>query len=128
MLRDAQGLNGKLTTLNRFISNSVEKAMPLFITLKGCIEKNNFCWTLEAKAALHQIKKVLHTLPILSSRIPGETLQMYLLASNEAISLVLVVEKQGKQLPIYFVNRVLQGPKLSYPIIEKLVLTLVYAA
>lgn len=33
-LRDAQGLNGKLTALIRFISKSAEKAMPLFHTLK----------------------------------------------------------------------------------------------
>ena len=39
-LRDAQGLNGKLNTLSRFISKSTDKAMPLFHTLKGCIEKN----------------------------------------------------------------------------------------
>lgn len=35
-LRDAQGLNGKLTALSRFISKSADKAMPLFHTLKGC--------------------------------------------------------------------------------------------
>lgn len=37
-LRDAQGLNKKLTTLSRFISKSAEKALPLFSTPKGCIE------------------------------------------------------------------------------------------
>ena len=41
-LRDAQSLNGKLTALSRFIMKSVDKAMPLFHTLKGCIEKSNF--------------------------------------------------------------------------------------
>lgn len=56
-LRDAQGLNVKLTTLNRFISKSAEKAIPLFYTLKGCIEKSNFQWTPEAELALQKIKK-----------------------------------------------------------------------
>lgn len=41
-LRDAQGPNGKLTTLSRFIYKSAKKAFPLFHTLKGCIEKSNF--------------------------------------------------------------------------------------
>nr|KAJ0215557.1 hypothetical protein LSAT_V11C300120830 [Lactuca sativa] len=36
---------GKLTTLSRFISKSANKVMPLFHTLKGCIEKSNFQWT-----------------------------------------------------------------------------------
>nr|KAJ0215185.1 hypothetical protein LSAT_V11C300107570 [Lactuca sativa] len=76
-LRDTQWLNGKLTTLNRFISKSAKKSMPLFHTLKGCIEKNNFQWTSEAESVLQKIKR---------------------------------------------------GPEINYPIIEKLVLTLIYAA
>lgn len=107
-LRDAQGLNGKLTALNRFISKSAEKAMLLFHTLKGCIEKSYFWWTPEAEAALQKIKKALHTLPTLANPIPGEMLQVYLSASKDAILSVLVVERQGQQLSIYFVSRSLQ--------------------
>lgn len=108
MPRDPQGLNGKLTTLNRFISKSAEKAMPLFHMLKGCIEKNNFRWTLEAESALQEIKKkALHKLPTLVSQVPGETLQVYLSASKDAISSALAVERQGRKLPIYFVSRTL---------------------
>nr|KAJ0217681.1 hypothetical protein LSAT_V11C300156670 [Lactuca sativa] len=69
-LRDAQALNGKRIALSRFISKSAEKAMPLFNTLKGCIEKNNFKWTAEAESAPQNIKKVLHALPTLASSIP----------------------------------------------------------
>lgn len=43
-LRDAQGFNGKLNALSRFISKSREKSMSLFYTLKECIEKSNFQW------------------------------------------------------------------------------------
>ncbi|XP_023748530.1 uncharacterized protein LOC111896779 [Lactuca sativa] len=66
-LRDVQGLNGKLTTLSRFISKSADKAMPLFHTLKGCIEKSNFQWTNEAEVALHKIKEALPKLPTLGT-------------------------------------------------------------
>lgn len=128
MLRDAQGLNGKLMMLNRFISKSAEKVMPLFHTLKGCIEKNNFRWTLEAESMLQKIKKVLHTLPTLANPIPGETLQVYLSASKDVISSVLVVDRQGRQLPIYFMSRALQEDEINYPITEKLVLALIYTA
>lgn len=100
--------------------------MPPSNTLKGCIEKNIFCWTPEVKVALHQIKKALYTLPTLANRIHGKMLQMHLSASNKAISSMLVVEWQGKKLPIYFVSRALQGLELNYPINEKLVLALVY--
>ena len=124
-LSDAQGLNGKLTALNHYISKPVEKDMPLFHTLKGCIEKNNFRWTSEAESALQKIKKELHTLPMLASLVPGKTLQVYLSASKDAISSVLVVERQGRQCLVYFVSWALQGPEINYPIIEKLVLTLI---
>lgn len=102
--------------------------MPLFHTLKGCIEKNNFRWTIEAESALQKIKKALHALHTLANPIPGKTLQVYFSSSKYAISSVLVVERQGRQLPIYFVSRTLQGPEMNYPTIEKLVLDLVYAA
>lgn len=121
-LRDAQGMNRKLTTLNRFISKLAEQAMNLFHTLKGCIENKNFRWTPEAESMLQKTKKALHTLPTLANPIPGETLQVYLSASKDTISSVLVFERQGRQLPIFFVIRALRGPKVNYPIIENLVL------
>ena len=96
--------------LNRFISKAAEKAIPLFHTLKGCIEKNNFRWTPDAESALQEIKKALHTLPTLANPVPGETMQVYLSASKDAILSVLVVEWQGRQLPIYFTSSVFPGP------------------
>nr|KAJ0187676.1 hypothetical protein LSAT_V11C900487220 [Lactuca sativa] len=114
-VRDAQGLNGKLTALSRFISKSAEKAMSLFNTLK------------EAEEALQRIKKVLHTLPTLASPIPEEVLQVYLSTSRDTISSSLVADREGRQLPVYFVSRALQSLDMNYPTIEKRVLSLVYA-
>nr|KAJ0193280.1 hypothetical protein LSAT_V11C800420460 [Lactuca sativa] len=113
--------------MSRFISKSADKAMPLFYTLKGCIEKNNFQWTAAVEEALQKIKEALHKLPTLGSPITGETLQMYLSASNEAISSVLTVENEGEHKLVYFVSRALQGPELNYPTLERLVLALIYA-
>lgn len=93
-----------------------------------CIEKRNFHWIAAAESTLQQIREALHKLPTLDSPVPGETLQIYLLASKEAFSLVLIVERDGRPVLVYFVSRALQGPKINYPILEKLVLALVYAA
>ncbi|GJZ73261.1 reverse transcriptase domain-containing protein [Tanacetum coccineum] len=38
-IKEVQSLNGKLVGLNRFLSNSVEKSLPLFKTLKKCTKK-----------------------------------------------------------------------------------------
>nr|GEV27215.1 reverse transcriptase domain-containing protein [Tanacetum cinerariifolium] len=56
-----------------------------------------------------------------------EELIMYLAAAKEAISAVLMTERDGKQMPIYFVSRALQGPKVNYTPMEKLILALVSA-
>nr|GEX16010.1 reverse transcriptase domain-containing protein [Tanacetum cinerariifolium] len=50
---------------------------------------------------------------------------MYLVAAKEAISAVLMMEKDGKQMPIYFVSRALQGLEVNYTPMEKLILALV---
>ncbi|GJU27001.1 reverse transcriptase domain-containing protein [Tanacetum coccineum] len=39
-LKDVQKLNGKLASLNRFLSKSAKKSLPFFKTLKKCTEKD----------------------------------------------------------------------------------------
>ncbi|GJW50050.1 reverse transcriptase domain-containing protein [Tanacetum coccineum] len=56
-----------------------------------------------------------------------EELIMYLAAVREAVSAVLMREREAKQMPVYFVSRALQGSKINYTSIEKLVLALVHA-
>ncbi|GJY50156.1 reverse transcriptase domain-containing protein [Tanacetum coccineum] len=41
-IKEVQSLNGKLASLNRFLSKSMEKSLPLFKTLKKCIKKCSF--------------------------------------------------------------------------------------
>ncbi|GJT89462.1 reverse transcriptase domain-containing protein [Tanacetum coccineum] len=50
-LKDVQKLNGKLASLNRFLSKSAEKSLPFFKTLKKCTKKSDFQWTAEAEMA-----------------------------------------------------------------------------
>ncbi|GJT21472.1 reverse transcriptase domain-containing protein [Tanacetum coccineum] len=40
-LKDIQSLNGKLTTLSRFLSKGVERSLPFFKVLKSCTDKKN---------------------------------------------------------------------------------------
>ncbi|GKE76613.1 reverse transcriptase domain-containing protein [Tanacetum coccineum] len=54
----------------------------------------------------------------------GETLTLYLAVSYEAISSVLMAEKENMQKRIYFVSKALQGPEVNYPPLEKLALAL----
>ncbi|GJT23383.1 reverse transcriptase domain-containing protein [Tanacetum coccineum] len=127
-IKEVQSLNGKLASLNRFLSKSAEKSLPLFKTLKKCIKKSDFHWTPEAEQAFKQLKQHLSELPLLVAPKPKEELIVYLSASYRAVSAVLMTERGTVQTPIYFVSSVLQGPELNYAPMEKLVLALVFAA
>ncbi|GKA87360.1 reverse transcriptase domain-containing protein [Tanacetum coccineum] len=53
---------------------------------------------------------------------------MYIATLTESISVVLLAEREKRQVLIYFLRRVLQGAKLNYMELEKLILALVHAA
>ncbi|GJS51763.1 reverse transcriptase domain-containing protein [Tanacetum coccineum] len=127
-LKDVQKLNGKLASLKRFLSKSAEKSLPFFKILKKCTKKSDFQWTQEAEASFKQMKALISELPMLSAPKEKEELIMYLAAAKEAISAVLITERDGKQMPVYFVSRALQGLKINYTPMEKLVLALVSAS
>ncbi|XP_021992082.1 uncharacterized protein LOC110888892 [Helianthus annuus] len=73
------------------------------------------------------MKRFIEKLPMLTAPYPEELLKMYLAAAHNAISAVLMVERDGKQTPIYYISRVLAGSETRYPTLEKLVLALVHA-
>ncbi|GJY51309.1 reverse transcriptase domain-containing protein [Tanacetum coccineum] len=58
-LKDVQKLNGKLASLNRFLSKLAEKSLPFFKALKKCTKKSDFQWTAEAEATFKQMKKLI---------------------------------------------------------------------
>ncbi|GKD44572.1 reverse transcriptase domain-containing protein, partial [Tanacetum coccineum] len=127
-LKDVQKLNGKLASLNRFLAKLAEKSLPFFKTLKKCTKKSDFLWTEEAESAFRQMKELIEKLPMLTAPEEKEELVIYLAASKEAVSVVLMTEREAKQMPIYFVNRALRGLEVNYTSMEKLVLALVHAS
>nr|GEW03653.1 reverse transcriptase domain-containing protein [Tanacetum cinerariifolium] len=128
MLKEVQSLNGKLASLNKFLSKSVEKSLPFFKTLKNYIKKSDFQWTPEAENAFQDMKQCIAELPMVSEPRPKEELIMYLYADREVVSVVLLRKRDSQQLSVYFVSRALQTPKVNYSSMEKLVLALVHAS
>ncbi|GJU53401.1 reverse transcriptase domain-containing protein [Tanacetum coccineum] len=105
----SMGLNGKLASLNKFLTKSAERSLPFFKTLKKYTKKGDFQWTTELEAAFKQMKKLIVELPILTTPMEKEELIVYLAAAREAVSAVLMTKREAKQMPIYFVSRALQG-------------------
>ncbi|GKA67423.1 reverse transcriptase domain-containing protein [Tanacetum coccineum] len=82
-LKDVQKLNGKLTSLNRFLAKSAEKSLPFFKTLKKCTKKSDFHWTAKAEEAFKQMKQLIAELPMLTAPIEKEELIINLAAAKE---------------------------------------------
>ncbi|GJR37530.1 reverse transcriptase domain-containing protein [Tanacetum coccineum] len=127
-LKDVQKLNGMLASLNRFLAKSTEKSLPFFKTLEKCTKKSDFHYTKEAEAVFKQMKQLIAELPTLTIPEEKEELIVNLAAAKEAVSAVLMTEREAKKMPIYFVSRALRGPKVNYTSMEKLVLALVHAS
>ncbi|GJS60994.1 reverse transcriptase domain-containing protein [Tanacetum coccineum] len=76
--------------------------------------------TAEAEAAFKEMKKLIAEFLTLTALMEKEELIVYLAATQEAVSAVLMRKREAKQMPVYFVNRNLQGPKINYTSMEKL--------
>jgi dsDNA-binding SOS-regulon protein len=122
-LKDAQKLTGCMAALSRFISRLGVRGLPFFKLLK---KQDHFMWPPGAQEACEELKEYLTKPPILVAPRPGETLQLYISATTNVVSTVLVVEReeprsiQKVQHPVYFISEVLSESKVKYFQIMKL--------
>jgi hypothetical protein len=89
-LNDVQKFAGCIASLSRFVSRLGEKAMPLYQLMR---KTDKFVWTPQADAAFQDIKKMLTSAPILASPMPREPMLLYIAATNQVVSAVVVVER-----------------------------------
>jgi hypothetical protein len=114
-LHNIQKLAGRVAALSRFVARLGEKALPFYALMKKSY--NKFEWTKEADIAFTQLKKVFSTPPMLVAPKEKEPLLLYIAATYQVISTVLVVERSeegkthGVQRPVYFVSEVLSPTK-----------------
>ena len=105
-VKEVQNLNGKVATLNRFMSRATNKCLPFFCTLKKSFE-----WMVEFQQAFKDLKAYLSSPPLLSPLKPREELFLYLAISSTAVSATLIREEDKVQKPVYYVSRVLHSAK-----------------
>jgi hypothetical protein len=123
-LHKVQQLAGRVAVLSRFVARLGEKALPFYALMKKSDKK--FEWIEEADVAFSQLKKVLSTPPVLVAPKEREPLLLYIAATHQVVSTVLVVERSeegkahGVQRPVYFLSKVLSPSKQRYPHYQKL--------
>jgi hypothetical protein len=123
-LHDVQKLAGRVAALSRFIARLGEKVLPFYALIKKSDDK--FEWTEEVDIAFAQLKKVLSTPLVLVAPKEKEPLLLYIVATHQVVSIVLVVERSeegkahGVQRSVYFVSEVLSPIKQRYPHYQKL--------
>nr|AAV31299.1 putative polyprotein [Oryza sativa Japonica Group]AAV32107.1 putative polyprotein [Oryza sativa Japonica Group] len=114
--KDVQKLTGCMAALSRFVSRLGERGMPFFKLLK---KTDNFQWGLEAQKAFEDFKKLLTTPPVLASPHPQEPLLLYVSATSQVVSTVLVVEREEEghiqkvQRPVYFPRTSIKSQALA---------------
>jgi hypothetical protein len=97
--KDVMKLTRMMAALGRFISKLGEKDLPFFKLLK---KANKFVWDDEAQKAFEALKESLMTPPIMTPPVLKETLLLYISATTNVISTVLVAEREeeGQAYPV----------------------------
>jgi hypothetical protein len=119
-----------LAALSRFISRLGEKGLPLYRLLK---KHERFSWTVEAQEVLEKLKATLAHAPILTPPQDGKPLYLYLAATIQVVSAIIVVERteeghaQPVQRPVYYISEVFSETKARYPQVQKLLYAVVLA-
>src|SRR3954469_22321292 len=91
-LKGVQQLAGRIAALSMFIGRMGEKALPFYQLLR---KADKFEWTPEANDAFESLKRILSTSPVLVTPKEREHLLLYIAATHQVVSTVLVVERPG---------------------------------
>jgi len=124
-IKEVQRLIGCLTAISRFLPKLAEQTKPIVKLLKkfAC-----FTWTGDYEQIFQKLKTTLTSPPILHKPDTRQPLLVYITTTDHTVSVALVQDIEGTQHPVYFVSRTLQDPETRYQMMEKLALSLVYAA
>ena len=120
--KEIQQLTDRLAALGRFISCFTDRLKPFFTTLRGASRAE---WNKECDRAFVAIKQYLTEPPILVSPGHGDTLYLYLAASEIAVSAALFKECEDAKLrPVFFVSKSLTDAETRYTHLEQAALAL----
>ena len=105
---EAMSVHARLVKFNPSIPHVQNCLAPVV-----CEHTDHFEWTDAATAGLEEIKALLVSNPILAAPNVGEPMLLYISATHQVVSAVLVVEREEDghkfplQKPVYYISTVL---------------------
>jgi hypothetical protein len=90
-LKGIQRVTGCLAALSHFIARLGERSLPLYKLMK---KPDHFSWTPDAQEVLDSLKNKLKSLSILTAPTSEELMLLYISATTQVVSVVLVVERE----------------------------------
>lgn len=91
-VKEVQSLNGRLASLNKFLSHSAQWSLPFFKILKvKTTKEEEIKWTPEANATFQDLKRHLLELPTLTTPVPSEIINVYLAVIAKLLPQVYVL-------------------------------------
>jgi hypothetical protein len=99
-----------IASLNKFISKSDERDMPIYKLLR---KADGFQWDDQATVAFIELKQYLKSLPIMIPPQSNDVLLLYVAATDVVVNIVITVEWQEvntelKQQLVYFGSEILK--------------------
>jgi hypothetical protein len=122
-IKDIQWLMGCLAALTLFMSQLVERGLPMYKLLK---KSDSFCWIDKMQKSLNELKALISTPLGLASPEPGETHLLYITATTQVVSTTLVVEREEPrhvyklERPVYYISKILFDCETRYNQVQKL--------
>jgi hypothetical protein len=89
-IKDVQKLTRCLAALSRFISRLAERALSFFKLMR---KFEPLVWTKDAEEAFQELKRHLTSPPVMVAPKASEPLLLYIVATSEVVSMVLVTER-----------------------------------
>lgn len=123
-MKEVQRLTERIIALNCFMSKATHICLPFFMVLK---KVSKLCQIFECKEVLVWLKEYLSQPLLLSKPRSGEDLYLYLVVSDVAVSMILIREMEGTQLPLYYISHLMVLIKTRYSKLKKLALALLVA-
>ncbi|XP_050242111.1 uncharacterized protein LOC126691074 [Quercus robur] len=123
-LKELRSFVGKVYYLRRFITSLAEILKPLMEQTKKGV---TFVWCDQCQKSFKKIQIILADPHTMVAPIPGKPLLLYIANTEQSLGALLAQEHEGVEKPVYYISKLIKGPKLRYSTAEKVYLSLAFA-